>query len=560
MIYRLIVEVALSMTGGKMWLTWTQMMAAVIFSSLDNGLCNPKNAGTEFITAFMENTGYYVSTSSANYNLYISALKSQTQVNVSTMDQSFKTELIMFAGQTFTVNIPFQLTLDKFNASYKTVLVTSNFPVTVLSWNGKSKSIDTGIVQPVQNLGKEYRLPSPTKSTERLFQFVIINTNLVNRVTVSQSSKELHTVTLSPYENVLFESAKYPEATQVTAKKPVAVLFGHPCLGKDHCKCSLVFEQLTPVSSWGNTFIVPSISISNQINQSVLLVTSDGSGPESLLPSEYLAPPNSNTPKLMENSLFIQASMPISIHLLELGLMTLIPEESFSTCYLVHSFSVFHNHILVVVKTADKEGVHFGERPLTTYNVKWAEVESSDYSVGLIYLGSWHTSRALWHLTSKMGVYSIMKYHNLFLGSPALSLKVEPDGSKCRAYLGVVDLVQEAKNWADAQEHCWNLNSQLASLNSISTLQHVAKELQGASGSEVWVGLRRSLLSGEWRWLNREPMEFRRWGSGEPNISLITQCGMMSLAPAKQLTWSAENCCKQMPFVCFERGNEISFP
>ncbi|XP_064169094.1 IgGFc-binding protein-like [Anguilla rostrata] len=548
---------AISVTGSKMLLTRSQMVAAFFLTSLCTGFCYPESSGTEFVTAFMENIAYYY-WSPPLYRLLISSLKSGTEVNVSAADQTFKTTLSMSAGQTQELILPNGLELDKFNTSYKTVRVTSSSPVTVFSVNQKFTSFDTGMVQPVQNLGTEYRLASPADPTDHLYQFVVINTQVANTVTISQPSQEPLTVNLGPYENAKFQSPKYPVSTQVTAKTPVAVLFGNPCIAKPQCQCGLVFEQLTPVSSWGRTFIVPSLSVSDaKRNQTILLVKSDGTGPESILPSEYLAPPSSNIPTLMDTSLYIQAPMPVSISLLDFGVMALIPVERFSTCYLVHTFSWTQNFLLIVVKTADKEGIRLGEQPLTS-GVTWVQVKNSDYSVALVNLWYSDMHRVVWHLTSKMGVYIIEKQSGFMLfGSPALSLKVEPDGHKCRPYPGEVELVQETKSWADAQAHCWNLNSQLANLNSKDYLLYAGQELRGVKQSAVWMGFRKSLLSGEWRWLNREPAEYTNWGSGQPNSSLNTQCGMMSV---ERLTWSAVSCCDQLPFICFEPGPEIPFP
>ncbi|XP_064169278.1 IgGFc-binding protein-like [Anguilla rostrata] len=546
---------AISVAGSKMSLTWSQMVAAFFLTSLCTGFCYPESSGTEFVTAFMENIAYYYR-SSPTLKLHISALRKCTQVNVSVVDQTFKATFTMSAGQTKELILPSGLELDKFNTSYKTVRVTSSSPVTVFSVNQKFTSFDTGIVQPVQNLGTEYRLASPADPTDHLYQFVVINAQVANTVTISQPSQDPLTVNLGPYENAKFQSPKYPVSTQVTAQTPVAVLFGHPCIAKRNCKCGLVFEQLTPVSSWGRTFIVPSLSVSDaKINQIILLVKSDGTGPESILPSEYLAPPNSKVPTLMDTSLYIQAPMPVSISLLDFGVMALIPVERFSTCYLVHTFSWTQNFLLIVVKTADKEGIRLGKQPLTS-GVTWVQVKNSDYSVALVNLWSSDMHRVVWHLTSKMGVYIIGKDSSLF-GSPALSLKVEPDGRKCRLYVGVLDLVQEEKSWADAQAHCRNLNSQLASLDVEEFLLYAGQELNGTQQSAVWVGLRKGILSEKWGWLNREPMEYTKWGSGQPNSSLYAQCGMMSV---ENLTCSAVSCCDQLPCICFEPGREVPFP
>uniref|UniRef100_A0A0E9P6C2 Uncharacterized protein n=1 Tax=Anguilla anguilla TaxID=7936 RepID=A0A0E9P6C2_ANGAN len=34
----------------------------------------------------------------------------------------------------------------------------------------------------------------------------------------------------------------------------------------------------------------------------------------------------------------------------------------------------------------------------------------------------------------------------------------------------------------------------------------------------------------------------------------------MSVEPEEHLTWSAMSCCNQLPFICFEPGNDIPFP
>ncbi|KAJ8252208.1 hypothetical protein COCON_G00215200 [Conger conger] len=540
-----------------MWLTRSWMVAVFILASLSTGFCSSMSAGTEFITAFMENVAHY-RIRETFHKLLISALTRNTKVNIAVQDRSWNQTLIMNAGNTRSVDLPSELQLIKFNTSYKTVRVTSTFPVTVLSISLTSASTDTSRVLPVQNLGKEYRLASPAGPSDGSYRFVVINTQLDNTVTISQSSQELFTVTLGPYENAQFQSAKHPATTLVTAQTPVAVLFGHPCIQQVECKCGLAFEQLSPVSSWGTVFIVPYLSVSNRRNQTLLLVTSDGAAPESILPSEFVVLPRDEIPVLMDGSLYIRASVPVSVSLLQLGAMTLIPEESFSTCYLVHAINYSHTYFLIVVKTAEKDGVRLGHSLLPS--VDWAEVAGSDYSVGLCSLAKQNMHRVIWHRTSKMAVYVFGRYDHMYFGSPALSLKVEPDGSKCRAYAGVVELVLEKKSWTDAQERCWNLNSQLASFNSLSFLEHAVKELGDAHRSTAWMGLRRSLLSGEWRWLNREPMGYSKWGSGEPNSSLTTQCAMTSLEPVKSLTWSAMSCCNQLPFICFMPGADMPFP
>ncbi|KAI1885641.1 hypothetical protein AGOR_G00205920 [Albula goreensis] len=543
-----------------MWLSWSQIVVIFIFPSFPTGFCSLVSSGTEFVTAFMENIAYFYWTE-PTHKLLIACLRDNTVVNVTVADQAFKKSLVMSEGQAQEVVLPSWVELEKFNSSYKTVHVSSNSPVTVFSINQKGSSIDTSVVLPIQNLGTQYRVAAPTPPVDRLYQFVVINTNEVNTVTVSHSSKEKLTVTLGPYENAQFQAAQYPVSTEVTAQTPVAVLFGHPCSELDMCKCSIAFEQLSPVPNWGTQFIVPDLFLTTTMNQSLVVVTSDGSDPKDILPSKYHSefPPSGSYPPVLEDSsTHVPASVTVAVSLLQPGLMTLIPEESFATCYLLHTLGGYQNYALVVVMTKDKEGVMLGEETIT--KVTWKAVDETDYSVGLVELDFSTRPRVIWHLTSKMGVYIFGKNYEAAFGSPALILKVEPDGSKCRAYPGQLELVLEEKSWTDAVEHCWNTQSELGSFNSDKVLGFVARELGGTTLSSAWVGLRKSLLSGEWRWLTREPMAVDKWSGNQPNTSLLTQCAEMSLEPKTILAWSATSCCDQLPFICFKQGTEMPFP
>ncbi|KAJ8371475.1 hypothetical protein AAFF_G00307930 [Aldrovandia affinis] len=526
-----------------MWLTWNQMVVTFVLASLPTGGRSVGSAGTDFITAFMENVAYFYPGVPV-HKLLLSALRDGTQVNVTVGERAFETSYRMNTGQTQEVSLPPWVELNKFKSSNKTVRVSSNLPVTVLSVSRKTRSMDTSVVQPLQNLGKQYHVPSPPAPTDRFYQFIVINTEDANTVTVSQSPRKPTEVTLGPYDTAQFRSALYPESTEVTAKKPVAVLFGHPCSEAEGCSCSLAFEQLAPVSHWGTAFMVPALSVSSTVNQSLLLVASDGTDPESLLPSGAVTE--------------VVTAAPASVSLLRPGLITLIPEEHFSACYLLHTFQGFQNFALVVVKTADREGVQLRDQPLPS--VSWTAVDTTHYSVGLVTLGSASSHLLIWHLTSKMAVYMFAGDSEISFGSPALSLKVEPDGSRCRVYHGEVTLVQEQKSWTEAAAHCEAVGSRLASFNSDALLQEVGQELRGAGPSAAWLGLRRSLMSAEWRWLSRERLAVSYWGKGEPNGSLITQCAMMSLEPASMLTWSTAKCCDKWPFICFLPGTDFPFP
>ncbi|KAG7469860.1 hypothetical protein MATL_G00133200 [Megalops atlanticus] len=552
-----------------MWLCCSLRVTALLFAALPSGFSSHESTGTEFVTAFLENMAYY-HPSPPTHRLLISALYNRTQVNVTIKEMDFDTSRVLWVGQTEEVALPRWVELGRSNVSSRTVHVSSSSPVAVLSVNAKGSSIETSVVQPVQNLGTEYFVASLATPTASSYRIVIINTQSANTVKVSHSSSAPPVaVTLGPYQNAQFQIEPPPTATRVTADHPVAVLFGHPCIDRTECTCGLVFEQLSPTGSWGTLFIVPPSSSWNNTNQLLLLTASESTNLEGVLPSMPFSGSQSslNSQEVLQLNLapagspfHIKASRPVSLMLLNPGLTSFTPEETFSSCHLLHALSGFSNYALLVVRTAHTDGVGLGEELLPA-SVTWTQVDGTEYSQALVPLGSEPMQRVVWHKDSKIGVYNFGENTNgtKSYGHPALSLKVEPDGSKCK--VGVFELVQEEKSWSDALQHCWAASSQLVSISSPEIQQRVAQALGEARNSSMaWMGLRRSLLSGAWRWLSRDPVGFSRWAGGEPGDPLQNQCAAMLLEPERNFIWTAKSCCQTLPFICFQSGSEVPFP
>lgn len=63
------------------------------------------------------------------------------------------------------------------------------------------------------------------------------------------------TIKLEPFETVQIQSQDNLRGTKVISRLPVAVSSGHSCV-QIYTSCNHVYEQLLPVSSWGQEFII----------------------------------------------------------------------------------------------------------------------------------------------------------------------------------------------------------------------------------------------------------------------------------------------------------------
>lgn len=75
---------------------------------------------------------------------------------------------------------------------------------------------------------------------------------------------------------------------------------------------------------------------------------------------------------------------------------------------------------------------------------------------------------------------------------------------------------------------------------------------------KAWIGMRRSSLTGEWYWLNQDPVNDTNWDEGEPGAVDDGQCVAMSVESSKDFSWRDEDCCQAINPICY-RG-PVLFP
>ncbi|KAK1166725.1 secretory phospholipase A2 receptor-like [Acipenser oxyrinchus oxyrinchus] len=127
----------------------------------------------------------------------------------------------------------------------------------------------------------------------------------------------------------------------------------------------------------------------------------------------------------------------------------------------------------------------------------------------------------------------------------------ERDNSALKGYY----LVEEFKSWINAQQHCRNDGSELASIRSPEeqeALNTLTDPLSAETAAFVWIGLYRENSSQPWKWSNGDPIE--KWDSGDPDLS-NTQDACVSMngnASGRALGfWDDRSCTERFYFLCY---------
>ncbi|KAM6967766.1 CD209 antigen-like protein A [Aplochiton taeniatus] len=154
-----------------------------------------------------------------------------------------------------------------------------------------------------------------------------------------------------------------------------------------------------------------------------------------------------------------------------------------------------------------------------------------------------------------MAVYFLSVSGMNVYGSLAISISKLADYRGCVLTPENLTVGAEEVSWTDAIQYCRNLGLELISLGDNQLQQQLAPGLKASlkeKGLKLWIGLRRSSLTGEWYWLNKAVLGTTLWADGEPGGRLEGQCAMMRLGPDNQLSWSDQSCCEDAHPVCYK--------
>ncbi|XP_067399057.1 IgGFc-binding protein-like [Emydura macquarii macquarii] len=405
------------------------------------GSSPPSLLGREFITVFMQN-GLQQKLDS-NFQLHITGHTPATLITISMKKPALRASVQVKAGETALVTIPPYAEMIGSDVFDNTVVVRADAVVSLLSLNAKPDSADTTPVYPVQSLGTEYYVVTPTEGTERYREFAIVAwkgptvVDVYLKGTVMFQGK-MHskgstlTFQLKEYQAAQLQSLVDISGTKIISQQPVAVYVGHTCVTKS-IHCDHVSEQLLPVSSWGTTYIVPPLSFethydivyisTSQVTQVEVQNGARKSRREMTAGKfEMHGLPGSN-------ALYVSASNGIQvIYFCDGGskggisygpfFMAIPAVSSYCQSYHIYGHREFENYALIIVKTSEVAGVTISKRPLR--HAWWKSVPGTEYSWAEYNLGRGASFHNVEHATSPFGLLSVGIGNQKAYGSPAI--------------------------------------------------------------------------------------------------------------------------------------------
>ncbi|XP_063042957.1 macrophage mannose receptor 1-like [Engraulis encrasicolus] len=109
-------------------------------------------------------------------------------------------------------------------------------------------------------------------------------------------------------------------------------------------------------------------------------------------------------------------------------------------------------------------------------------------------------------------------------------------------------LVKEAKNWTEAQGHCREQHTDLASVKNQRENDLITKIEGFPNPGEVWIGLFRDA----WEWSDGSNSSFRHWEHGEPNYGDDNPKEFCVKIKSRSGQWNDHSCDTSHAFICYE--------
>lgn len=388
----------------------------------------PHHLGKEFVVSFMQNG--LQQTLNSDFKLLIRGYSPFTSITISMKKPGLRMTVQVTTGQTVLVKIPPQAEMVGSKTFENAVVVKANNPISLVAINEKPTSVDSTVVYPLHSWGTEYQIVTPNVGTDRYGEFTVVawdepttvEVHLKATVTYQGQSYPRGSVLpiqLKPFQAAQLQSPADMSGTRVMAQKPVAVFTGHTCLAR-LTQCDHLVEQLQPVSSWGNTFIVPPLPFDTQ-SDIVYVSTSQSTHVESQhgmsRSARNLRAGRSTLYGLQApNTLYLSANAGIQVIAFGDGgnkdsitydpfFMTIPDVSSYCLSHNVFALEGYENYVLLIVKTSEVAGIMLNKMPLG--NTMWVPIPGTEYSWARQSLGSQFAVHTVEHKTSPFGALSM---------------------------------------------------------------------------------------------------------------------------------------------------------
>ncbi|XP_075697032.1 IgGFc-binding protein-like [Rhinoderma darwinii] len=423
------------------------------------GSCRASSLGKTFVTVFMQNDK--ADKTAPIIELFLTGFSTITNVNLRVINPKYKTSLTLMEHSPMGFIIPFNIELTGTVISSSVVLIQSNKDISVVSSNSEPTSFDTCLVYPIEKLGTEYYVITPFDEVNGLQEFAVVSTEeptnvyiyLTGAITYRNqlySNGSTLIIQLLAYTVIQLQSQEDLTGTRVVSVKPVAVLSGHTCVGS-HGQCSHVYEQLTPVGSWGSIFVVPPMKEA-QADIAHVVASQDTkidfrTDEQLKTTSQTLAAGKAITiPIGSQVVTYITASAGIQVTYQSFGwqenrvryghlFMMVPPVSNYCTHYLIFSHPHYQNVGVLVTKTTELSKLTWNSARAT--NLKWKKFPKTDYSWATNHL----TAKFLQFVQTTSSPFLLLSYGysaNKMYSNPGICITGNPDPTpscdfvKCR--------------------------------------------------------------------------------------------------------------------------------
>ncbi|XP_044291085.1 IgGFc-binding protein-like [Varanus komodoensis] len=434
-----------------------------------SGTCVARSHGKEFVTAFLYNLRQ--SQPDPKFTLLINGYHPETNVLVTVNNPNFQKTVTVNEGQVVSIQLPSSLEMLDSGLFDGTVKIQANKDISVFSCNHKLYSSGSTVVYPVEQLGKLYYVVTPSGDLENTFkEFAVVAHNsptlvdilLTGAVTfrgLSYPAGSRLVVDLKAFQAIQLQSSDDLSGTRVESVEPVAVLSGHSCARK-HTACDHVVEQLLPVSSWGTTYIVPSLSYQskfyityvlasqntsisyqsglqkrtrNMVAGEVIQIATKSSQPLFISADERIQVLFFSGGTISGNLSYDQliplsADAPEGSQLYDPFLINIPALESYCRQYHIDGMGQNDNYIIIIAITSESSQIQLAKKPIE--NIQWQAIPGTEYSWAELSLGTKATVLPIEHLTSSFGVVTFGGSYRDGYGSVALcSCRSRPTSS-----------------------------------------------------------------------------------------------------------------------------------
>nr|XP_055067691.1 uncharacterized protein LOC129448980 [Misgurnus anguillicaudatus] len=522
--------------------------------------------GKSFITAFPENLSQFYPNTSRS--LRVTALHDGTFVDIFYNGSSTPTQTIpnLMKGQTVPVVFPKSAEVYQLDYSTQSIRINSSKIIVVHSVSTANFTINTisaqtNIVQPDENLGMNYLIPSlnyttffttfgiSQSTTYNSFRLIIINAeDTENNITIVKNiSDKIQLVNFTIPSYQLIQLQADASLKMINSSDKIAVLLTHPCLHKTNCTCSMIVNQILPVRFQGQNFVVPFVQ---GITQRQLFMTSNDEASSLSQNNNQLTPSSSGYLSLPDmNNQYVTASRNVSLRLISPGLfIELIPENQFAGCYMLPFYS--NNKLAVVIaKTDSTAQVGLGTNTIVT----WSVISNTQYSKAEISLSD--PLALIWTTRSKIAVYIVEQSGETIFGGPAIPINEQP-GSGCMLP-GEFVVGDQPLKWTESLDYCTNPERGFACFINENLQIEFARQVN-TTNVEGWIGLRQSLMTTAWYWQTNttsasSSVNYVYWANGQPRANKIEICASLSLNGTDDFKWKSARCCKKKLPVCYKQ-------